>query len=120
MSKKLHKYKIILDENMPPRERFPRLNGRFDIKHVREDLKYVGLPDPQVYNEAVKLNRIIVTLNERDFYPLAGTKNDQGIIGFSPNLSYDQIDKKLTSLFIKCKPGLLKRKLTTITEQTKI
>jgi hypothetical protein len=25
-----YKFKLLLDENMPPRQRFPRLNSRFD------------------------------------------------------------------------------------------
>ncbi|HVF69701.1 MAG TPA: DUF5615 family PIN-like protein [Xanthomonadales bacterium] len=120
MPKKPHKYKILLDENMPPRSRLPRLNNRFDVKHIREDFKRVELSDPEVYVEALKLKRISVTLNEKDFYPLAGTKNDRGIIGLSPNLSYEQMDKKLTSLLIKYKPGFLKRKLTTVSGETKV
>jgi len=50
-----YKHKLLLDENMPPRLEFPRLNGLFDVKHVRDDLNSGGLPDPQVYALAVKL-----------------------------------------------------------------
>jgi hypothetical protein len=43
------KYKLLLDENMPDRALFPRLNELFDVKHIREDLNIGGLKDPQVY-----------------------------------------------------------------------
>ncbi len=49
MAHRFHKHKILLDENFPSRLELPRLNGFFDVKHVRDDLKQGGLPDPDVY-----------------------------------------------------------------------
>ena len=43
-----YKHKLLLDENMPPRLEFPRLNGLFDVKHIRDDLGSGGLLDPEV------------------------------------------------------------------------
>ena len=59
MPRKFYKFKLLLDENMPPRQRFPRLNSRFDLKHIRDDLNQTGLKDPPVYALAGKLNRLI-------------------------------------------------------------
>jgi len=39
MSPKFRKYKLLLDENMPPRSDFERLNHLFDVKHTAIDLK---------------------------------------------------------------------------------
>jgi hypothetical protein len=52
MPKKFHKHKLLLDENMPSRRVFPRLNALFDVKHVRDDLKSAGASDDQVYEIA--------------------------------------------------------------------
>jgi len=46
---KFYKFKLLLDENMSPRQRFSRLNSRFDVKHIRDDLNQSGLKDPSVY-----------------------------------------------------------------------
>ena len=86
MGHRFYKHKLLLDENMPHRLEFPRLNGLFDVKHVRDDLKSGGLPDPQVYDLAAKLQRLIVTFNARVFKSLATGSLDTGIIGVSANL----------------------------------
>ncbi len=51
---KLYRYKLLLDENFLPRSRLPLLNKRYDIKHIKSDLKQIGFTDPQVYEFAVK------------------------------------------------------------------
>jgi hypothetical protein len=48
MPRKFYKFKLLLDENMPPRKCFPRLNSRLDLKHIRDDLNQAGLKDPPV------------------------------------------------------------------------
>ena len=58
MPKGFYKHKLLLDENMSFRTAFPSLNSKFDVKHIEDDLKQGGLPDPDVYQLAVKLNRI--------------------------------------------------------------
>jgi hypothetical protein len=57
---------------MPPRQRFPRLNSRFDLKHIRDDFSQLGLKDPVVYDLAAKRNRLIITFNGTDFKKLIG------------------------------------------------
>ena len=103
---------------MRPRLRFPRLNSRFDVKHVRDDFNLAGFPDPDVYRLAVREQRILVTLNEKDFLPLAGTQNDRGIIGVSPHLTIEQIDTKLTALLIKSTTKALAGKFTPLTGES--
>src|SRR5690349_2611812 len=100
MLKKFHKHKLLLDENMPERQMFPRLNELFDVKHIRDDLNSGGLPDRDVYLLAVKLKRIIVTSNVKHFKDLATQRLEIGVIGVSANLPPQQVDTKLTALLI--------------------
>lgn len=86
---------------MPHRAYFPLLNERFDIKHVAKDYRLGSLPDPQVYELARKENRVLVTYNIRDFQELAKRSFDTGIIGISPNLTIEQVDKKLNALLTR-------------------
>lgn len=107
MPKKFYKYKLLLDEGFLLRKRLPILNSRFDVKHINADLKKTGLPDKLVFGLGIKLQRIIVTFNDKDFRRLAKQSKRTGVIGVSTNLTADAIDKKLTSLLMKSpKSGL--------------
>lgn len=104
MPRGFYKHKLLLDENFPNRSRFPLLNKHFDIKNVRDDFKRGGAEDIDVYDLAVVSGRIIITFNTKHFRPLAGKKQDAGIIGVSSNLLAPQIDKKLTAFLKKTSP----------------
>lgn len=114
MPKRFHKHKLLLDENISPREAFPLLNSRFNVKHVAMDFKLDSLPDPEVYKVACKEKRLLITYNVKDFKGLIQDSGDAGIIGISPNLSLKQIDKKLTSLLTRASRKELFGKLTMI------
>jgi hypothetical protein len=118
MPKRFFKHKVLLDENMPKRSDFPNLNSKFDVKHVADDLKKGGFPDPDVYQLAVAQKRILVTFNAKHFRSLPGSNDDAGIIGVSVNLSISQIDTKLTALLTKSTPGTLQRKFTSLTGES--
>ena len=113
-TKRFHKHKLLLDENFPIRTHFPTLNRRFDVKHVGANLNLEGLSDPKVYALARKEGRLVVTRNIKDFKELALMSNDAGVIGISPNLTFEQVDKKLTALLNKSTKKSLFGKLTTI------
>src|SRR2546421_13117905 len=98
MTHRFHKHKLLLDENMSPRQRFPRLNSRFDVKHIRDDLHVSGISDPEVFTLAKKQKRLIVTLNGDDFRPMAEKSTATGLISVSDHLRTDQVDSKLTAL----------------------
>src|SRR5687768_11276295 len=100
---------------MPPRQRFPRLNSRFDLKHIRDDFSQLGLKDPVVYDLAAKRNRLIITFNGTDFKKLIGNSTQTGMINVSANLRYEQIDTKLTELLTKSRPMALFGKFTDLT-----
>jgi Domain of unknown function (DUF5615) len=118
MPKRFHKHKLLLDENMPHRTAFPNLNSKFDVKHLVDDLKQGGIPDPAVYQLAVDQKRVLVTFNVKHFRALAGSQDDAGIIGVSANLPAAQVDTKLTALLTKTTPQALGKKFTPLTGKT--
>jgi predicted nuclease of predicted toxin-antitoxin system len=118
MSQKFHKHKLLLDENMPPRRYFPRLNHLFDVKHIAVDLKQGGISDEAVYKEAARTQRLIVTFNGDDFKHLAGTSTQTGVLAVSDNLPNEHIDKKLVALLLRSTPNALFGKFTSVTGET--
>jgi len=117
MPRAFYKHKLLLDEHLPARTAFPRLNQHFDVKHIAMDLNRAGTPDPIVYELAVSLGRIIVTRNDKDFVPLSGTKTDAGIIAAPPHWQPIQVDTKLTALLMKHGPAYFAGRLRNLTEQ---
>jgi hypothetical protein len=100
------------------RTSFPKLNSKFDVKHVAGDLKQGSLPDPDVYQLAVVQKRILVTYNTKHFRTLAGSKDDAGIIGVSANLAHSLGDTKLTALLTKSTQQALQGKFIPLTGET--
>jgi len=118
MPRTFYKFKLLLDENMPPRSKFTRLNSRYDVKHFRDDFQLIGLSDPAVYEVARKSNRIILTFNGDDFRKLATKSQESGVISLSNNMLNEQIDTKLTALLSKSTPRALLGKFTVLTGET--
>jgi hypothetical protein len=116
MPSKFYKHKLLLDEGFPPRWYFPRLNQRFDVKHVKSDLKKTGLPDEEVYALAQEQKRLIITYNTKDFKRLAEKSTDTGIIGVSALMFYPRIDSKLTALLTKSSQNALYGKYTPLSD----
>jgi len=90
-----------------------------DAKHVKNDLKHIGLPDEKVYAPAMQLNRLIVTYNEQDFKSFAPQSKDTDVIGVTPTIPYAIVDKKLTALLTKNTQNALRGKFNVLlqTEQ---
>ncbi len=116
MVHKFFKHKLLLDEGFPPRLYFPRLNQRFDVKHMKDDFKKIGLPDTEVYAFARESKRLIVTYNAKDFRRLAHNSKETGVIGVPALMPYYHIDNKLTSLLINSNAHALKGKYTALSE----
>ncbi|MGA5823429.1 DUF5615 family PIN-like protein [Kitasatospora sp. NPDC094028] len=117
MVKRFHKHKLLLDEQMPTRSSFPRVNEHFDVKHVAEDLHKDSSSDDHVYDLAVTLGRIILTRNTKHFIKLAGTKADAGVIGIPPHWQPKQIDSQLTALLMKHTPSHFSGRYTPLSEK---
>lgn len=118
MPHRFYKYKLLLDEGFYFRKDLPVTNSRFDVKHIKGDYKYTALSDPNVYEFAGQQGRLLVTLNIKDYEPLASLSKSSGVIGISANLSLEQIDKKLTALLNKSTKKSLLGKLTLITGES--
>jgi predicted nuclease of predicted toxin-antitoxin system len=104
MPKRFYKHKTLLDEQVAPRQYFPRLNEHFDVKHIKHDLNLASLPDPQVYALASSQERIILTKNVKDFRALL-QDDSPGVIGIPETWSNDRIDSKLTALLTRHGPN---------------
>lgn len=114
---RFYKHKLLLDESIPYRNYFPRVNSRFDVKHIKEDLKKGGISDKKVYELAIKLKRLLIVFNTKDFKPLASKNKNTGIIGVSQNMSTGEIDKKLNSLLSKSKSKSLYGRFTLLSKK---
>src|SRR5437773_5161839 len=112
MPRRFYKHKLLLDEGFVLRLRLPILNSRFDVKNINADLGHEGLSDGKVYELAAKLNRLVITFNDKDFRKFAAKSKNTGIIGVSANLASDQIDKKITALLMKSRKRELFGKFT--------
>jgi predicted nuclease of predicted toxin-antitoxin system len=104
MPKRFYKHKTLLDEQVSPRQYFPRLNAHFDVKHLKHDLHLASLPDPEVYALASSHGRIMLTKNVKDFRPLL-RDDSPGIIGMPDAWSNQRIDSKLTALLMQPGPA---------------
>jgi predicted nuclease of predicted toxin-antitoxin system len=99
------KCRLLLDENLPPRKKFFRLNNRYNVRHIVHDYHKSGISDTELFKIAEKEQRIILTRNEKDF--IGNIRKKSGLIGLSPNLSTEDIDKKITSVLTKYKRCVL-------------
>jgi predicted nuclease of predicted toxin-antitoxin system len=116
MPKPFYKHKTLLDEHLYHRRLYPLLNAHFDVKHIRDDLHFAGLPDPQVYELAVKQGRIILTKNVRHFRALL--RDDcPGIIGIPVTWVPDRIDSKLTAFLMKHGPSYFRGRYHSLTAE---
>ena len=65
------------------------------------------MEDPPIHELAVKQGRIILTRNVKHFRPLM-REDTPGIIGVPETWPRDQLDTKLTSLFMRHGPNYFK------------
>ena len=120
MAPRFYKHKLLLDENFPNRKYFPILNSRFTVRHIAKDLGKSGWSDDQIYRFAGKEKMVIVTFNVKDFVDFVEIGHNTGVVGVSDNLSNEDIDKKLTALFIRNTARSLFGKITHVTGETKL
>jgi len=104
MPKSFYKHKLLLDEHLPPRQVLSRLNERFDVKHIKHDLHHGGMDDDQIHELAVAQERIILTINVKDFRPLL-RKDSPGVIGIPKAWPAPRLDTKLNALLVKHSPN---------------
>lgn len=98
MPLRFYKHKLLLDEGIYPRKSLPRINNRYNIKHIKHDFNKGGIKDEEIYEIAKKQKRIIITYNINDFKILATQSKDTGVIGITQGLTPEQLDVQLNSL----------------------
>ena len=99
-TKKVKKRRLLLDEGLPPRTRFPKINNYHIVRHILHDLKLLGekkLKDPEIYDYAKKNGMIPVVFNEKDFVKCLSS-NGPSIICVPMSMKYEDIDIKIFSL----------------------
>jgi Domain of unknown function (DUF5615) len=114
MPKAFYKHKLLFDENIPPRTKYPRLNSHFDVKHVKLDLHKQGISDEEVYEIAAEQSRIIITINRSDFEQLVGTLDDYGVIAIPDGKDALKTDTKLSALLMKHGPKYFKGRVIAL------
>lgn len=88
--------RLLLDEGLFKRVRYPRLNQRHDVKHIKHDLDLGGMGDRQIYDLATKEDRIVVVYNTKDFRRHLKADGPT-IISLSTSLTDNDADKLLCS-----------------------
>ena len=119
MTPRFYKHKTLLDEQISPRQYYPRLNEHFDVKHIKHDLNLAGLPDPEVYTLALSQGRIILTKNVKDFRPLL-REDSPGIIGVPETWSLSRVDTKLTALLMNHGPNYFRGRYRPLAGEERI
>lgn len=98
--KKPHRYKLLLDEMFPKRNRFPLLNNYHDLKHITHDFKKSGIEDTKVVAIAKKENRIVISKNFRHFRKICN-ENKVDLISIAENMPAELIDKQINAYLRK-------------------
>ncbi len=96
-SRKLLKYKLLLDEGLSLAKSFPKLNNIYNLKHIVHDLRKSGIKDKLLYDLATKEGRILIVFNVKDFKHLI-KRGGTSVIALSENLSNKEADLKITKL----------------------
>lgn len=115
-SKKTTRLKLLLDEGLPPKDRFPKLNNLHTVKHIKHDLKKGGSKDPIVYKLAEKEKFLVIVFNTKDFEPLI-EKDKPTVISLSTSLTDRQIDLKICKVLKNLKPSQKDGHLFSVTNE---
>ena len=113
MPKPFYKHKLLLDEHLYHRRAYPTLNERFDVKHIKDDLRHGGMDDASIHELAVAQGRIILTSNVKDFRPLLRAASP-GVIGIPETWSATRLDTKLTALLMQHGPSYFRGRVVPL------
>ena len=103
MGSRSQRMKLLLDEGLPKRQSFSQLNARADLVHIKHDLKLPGATDRTLYTIATNDERVVVTLNLRDFKRLVQV-NGASAIGIGAAMLPFEVDVKVLALIRRLKP----------------
>ena len=101
-SPKKKKFRLLLDSAFAKPGSFPRLKKKANLAHTVHD--YTMSPqveDEEIYQKAISENRIVLTINFKDFRRLV-RKGQPGVLGIESQLTNNDIDQ-IVSDFISNK-----------------
>lgn len=112
-SQRHKRYKLLLDQGLPPRQNYRELNSLHDVKHIKHDLKFAGLSDEKVFAKASREGRLLVTFNIKDFQFLIQS-NKPSVIALSTQLSNKRADLKIIKALKEIKTSQMNGYLISI------
>ncbi len=91
------KFRFLLDSAFAQPPAFPKLRKKANLAHAVYDLNLsTQAEDEEIYQKATEENRLVLTINFKDFKKLI-KKNRTGIFGIESQLSNEKIDSKVTN-----------------------
>ena len=115
-SKRYKRHKLLLDEGLPPRKKYPDLNNLHNVRHIKHDFRKGGIEDPEVYKIAKSENRMVVVFNTKDFKPLIDASKPT-VFSLSTSMTNKQVDLKLCKVLKNLKPHQKKGHLISISQR---
>lgn len=96
------KFRLLLDSAFAKPESFPKLKKKANLAHIIHNYGMSSqAEDKEIYQKAVSENRIVLTINFKDFRQLV-KKGQPGILGIESQLANMEIDQ-IVSDFISDK-----------------
>ena len=93
--KKKKKFRILLDSAFAKTNAFINLKKKSNLAHAVYDLGlHPQSEDQEIYQKAVNENRLVLTINFKDFRKLVKS-GKPGIIGIESQMTNQEIDKKV-------------------------
>ncbi|MBU1032045.1 DUF5615 family PIN-like protein [Patescibacteria group bacterium] len=114
-SRKVTKYKLLLDEGLFLPKFYPKLNAFHSLKHIAYDLKMSGIKDKALYELAIQENRILIVFNVKDFKKII-KPDGISVIDLSTNLSNKEADLKILKALKDMRTDQVKGYLISITK----
>lgn len=90
------KFRFLLDSAFAKPALFPRLKKKANIAHAVHDLGLSSqAEDEEIYQKAILENRIVLTVNFKDFKKMVKS-GKVGVLGIESQLTNDQLDQKVS------------------------
>lgn len=96
MSPKQNRFRLLLDEMLPPRSKFPSINKYHDLKHVVRDFNLEGISDDKVVRFAKKEKRILISKNSKHMINLSQVSKIR-LICITETMDCEEIDSGVMS-----------------------
>ena len=97
MTPRLKRFKLLLDEMLPRKIKYPQLNNFHDVKHIVHDCHQSGISDTQILKLARRDNRILVTKNIKHFQSHC-QEYKVDVMGVTETILPEQLDKSIVAI----------------------